>query len=186
MSHYPKLDFDNENPTAPSSSSSSKKWSITPLGARILTLVSLIVSIVIMKTNNISFKDGGLELTVDYNYVHTYRYAVFSMVAGFAYTLVQIPFAIYYLKTGKRLINHRLFSYLEFYGDKLSAFLLATAVGAVFGVTSELKRGADRLQGDDQSKYDNFLNLGYISGGFLLIAFVGSAVTAIKSSLALS
>jgi len=183
MSHYPK--FDNENPTAPSSSTlSSKKWSITPLGARILTLVSLIVSIVIMKTNDIPFKDGSIQITIDYSFIHTYRYVLYSMVVGFVYTVVQIPFAIYYIKT--RLAKHELFSYIEFYGDKVCGFLLATAVGAVFGVTSELKRGADGAKGDDQSKYDDFFNLSYVSAGFLLIAFVGSAVSSVKSSLALS
>lgn len=44
------------------------------------------------------------------------------MLVGFAYNLLQIPPAIYYLKTGKSLINYYGFFLFDLYGDKVSFF----------------------------------------------------------------
>lgn len=42
-----------------------------------------------------------------------------TVVIGLAYTLLQIPFAIRYVSSGKRLVDHHGLVLFEFYGDKV-------------------------------------------------------------------
>ncbi|KAI7995114.1 CASP-like protein 4D1 [Camellia lanceoleosa] len=70
------------------------------------------------------------------------------------------------------------------------SFILATGVGAGFGVTKDLKRIMDilnKLSGNDLgSKLDYFFNKTYVSAGFLFIGFLTSGISSITSLLALS
>ncbi|KAK2990332.1 hypothetical protein RJ640_003604 [Escallonia rubra] len=167
MSQFPQY----EEPKA-------SKLPLITLVSRVVTLASLVVSVVILKTNNI--KSGGYR-TFTYKEIYSYKYAMFAMVIGFAYTLSQIPFAVYYLKTGKRLINHHKLLQCDFYGDKLLSYLLATAIGAAFGVTADLKKTSDSIE-----KLDNYFQIAYISVAFLLVGFLSSVVSSIASSFAIS
>lgn len=54
-----------------------------------------------------------------YSLMVSCRYVLYSMVIGFAYTCLQLPFAAYYVIIGKRLINRYGFLQYEFYGDKV-------------------------------------------------------------------
>lgn len=47
------------------------------------------------------------------------RYVVSTAIIGFVYTLIQIPFAIYYASKEKRFIKHQCLPEFDFYGDKV-------------------------------------------------------------------
>ncbi|KAK2990331.1 hypothetical protein RJ640_003603 [Escallonia rubra] len=155
----------------------ASKLPLTTLVSRVVTLAALVVSVVILKTNNI--KSDGYR-TFTYKDIYSYKYIMFAMVIGFAYTLSQTPFAVYYLMTGKRLINHYKLLQYDFYGDKVLSYLLATAVGAAFGVTADLKKNERR------EKFNDYYQIVYISAGFLLIGFLSSVVSSSASSFAIS
>ncbi|KAI3816434.1 hypothetical protein L1987_16131 [Smallanthus sonchifolius] len=116
------------------------------------------------------------------------------MVAGFGYNLLQLPFAMYFFFTKKRLINNNVFLYFEFYGDKICLTLLATAVGSLFGATVETKKASSKIKAFDggydakdyHSKTDDFCMMAYVSSAFLLIGFLSSMISSIMSSTALS
>lgn len=86
----------------------------------------------------------------------------------------------------------------EFVGDKIVLSLVATGVGAIFGVTVDLKSNMDEVEDAVEevylittffplrSKLDDFFNRTYIPAIFLLIAFVTCGVSSILSSLALT
>ncbi|KAK3028977.1 hypothetical protein RJ639_040004 [Escallonia herrerae] len=152
----------------------ASKLPLTILVSRVVTLASLVVSVVILKTNNI--KSDGYR-TFTYKEIYSYKYAMFAMLIGFAYTLSQIPFAVYYLKTGKRLINHHKLLQCDFYGDKLLSYLLATAAGAAFGVTADLKKTTEIVE-----KLDNYFQISYISVSFLLVGFLSAVVSSMKKN----
>ncbi|KAK1390152.1 hypothetical protein POM88_018330 [Heracleum sosnowskyi] len=171
----------------------ASKVPLVSLGARIVTTASLVASIIILKSAKVTYKVDGDKYHFSYNESSTYQYVLLSMLVGFAYNLLQIPSAIYYLKTGKSLINYYGFFLFDLYGDKLGLLLLATSTGASFGATLEIKRAADDLKtigghdaSDYKSKIGDFSSMAYLSAGLLLIAFVSSAVSSIISSLALS
>ncbi|KAK9277867.1 hypothetical protein L1049_027424 [Liquidambar formosana] len=115
-------------------------------------------------------------------------------VIGFAYTLFQIPFAVYYVSTGKRMISNDCLPEFDFYGDKVISYLLATGTGAGFGVTFEFKKflnalfdslvalnvaGADELR----SKSERFLDRGNIATGLLFLGFLCMVVLSVLSSI---
>ncbi|KAL9683462.1 hypothetical protein QQ045_015284 [Rhodiola kirilowii] len=155
----------------------STSMAIPILVIRVIALLALAGAVALMVTNNeksdeISFKD-----------LYAYRYVVAAGVVGFAYSLLQLPFAVYYVATGKRMIKNGLF---DFFGDKIMSWFLATAVGAGIAVTYELKKLLGALLGspdDEESKLDEFLNRGYISTGVLAVAFFCLAILSVLSSL---
>ncbi|KAK3028971.1 hypothetical protein RJ639_039998 [Escallonia herrerae] len=167
MSQLPQY----EEPKAP-------KLPLTILVSRVVTLAALVVSVVILKTNKVT---SDVYRTFTYKDICSYKYIMFAMVIGFAYTLSQIPFAVYYLMMGKRLINHYKLLQYDFYGDKFLSYLLATAVGAAFGVTADLKK-----TNESREKFNNYFQIAYISAGFLLIGFLSSVVSSSASSFAIS
>lgn len=120
-------------------------------------------------------------------------------VIGLAYTLIQLPFSIYQvMSSGKHLSIHAALMPCEFVGDKIVLSLVATGVGAIFGVTVDLKSNMDEVEDAVEevylittffplrSKLDDFFNRTYIPAIFLLIAFVTCGVSSILSSLALT
>lgn len=52
------------------------------------------------------------------------RYVVAAGVVGFAYSLLQLPLAIFLVATGKRMIRNGLLLEFDFFGDKVSYSLL--------------------------------------------------------------
>ncbi|CAK9161633.1 unnamed protein product, partial [Ilex paraguariensis] len=93
---------------------SGSKLPLITVVARVVTFVSALVSAVVMKTNNSTTDKYSLR----YKDVHSYRYALFTMVVGFAYSLLLTPFAIYYLRKGKLLINQYVFLQFQLFGDQ--------------------------------------------------------------------
>ncbi|KAK4373409.1 hypothetical protein RND71_008793 [Anisodus tanguticus] len=161
MSNYPQYNID-EKP------SSSSKIPLITLGARVVTIATLLVSWGVLQTSEVTF-DNGARLT--YDYYRSYSYTLFAVIAGAVYNLLHIPFAIYFLIRKKRLINH-----------KIIFGVLATGAGAALGATMDLKK---IVYNDDNSKYHDFLNLMYIPAAFLWAGLVSSGISSILSSLSL-
>ncbi|KAL8520758.1 hypothetical protein ACS0TY_011345 [Phlomoides rotata] len=157
------------------------KFPVTTLTARVVAAVSLIVSAVIVRTNHVTLSNGYV---FNYNDLRSFKYIFFVTLFGIGYTLLQLPFAIYYMKTKKHLINNYRFLEIDFYADKVVAFVLATGVGAAFGVTVDMKR----LWGlsDDADKIQDFYTMAYIPAVFLLVASISCLVSTIHSSLTLT
>ncbi|KAJ0048073.1 hypothetical protein Pint_16840 [Pistacia integerrima] len=156
---------------------------------RIFALLLSVGCIVVLVTDTVKFTDGSKTTFED---VMTYKYVPCQRAIGGAYSLWQLPCAIYYAFTQKRLI--------DFYGDKylfffqMVGFVLASGVGAVFAVTYELKSFVNdfvetllSLGFEDtigfKSGTDKFLNRIYIAAGLLLGAFVCMALPSVLSSI---
>ncbi|KAK4375791.1 hypothetical protein RND71_006468 [Anisodus tanguticus] len=114
----------------------------TPRAMAILVLrfftMLLCAGTVPLMINN-SFELSGGEKT-KYSDIKGYRYVLAAAIGGFAYSLIQLPFAIYYACTGNRIIHGRFLGMLDFYVDKVLTFVMASGVGVGYGVSSELKR----------------------------------------------
>ncbi|KAL8470462.1 hypothetical protein ACS0TY_033084 [Phlomoides rotata] len=159
---------------------------VSPLVAliiRILTFVSLLISVVIIATTSATVDlsvDLGLATTakLHFNDFYAYRYMLATGVLGIAYTLVQTAFTIYFVSTGNRFGGDGL-ALLDFYGDKVVSYILATGAGAGFGLTVDTKRG------EDNSDINSFFNRASAAASLLLIGFLFSAVSSIFSSLSL-
>ncbi|KAL1823590.1 CASP-like protein 4D1 [Daucus carota subsp. sativus] len=156
---------------------SSKTLVNTSLLLRILSLLVLAASVVVMVTNTVTDIDGSKD---HFTILTTYRYVLAIGAVGFLYTLVQIPFAVYYVCTEKRLIRNGCLPIFDFYGDIVISFLLATASGAGFAATYELKKLVVGVVGFGETT--KFLNRGYISIGLLFAGSVCMVILSILSS----
>lgn len=56
--------------------------------------------------------------------LYYYRYVVSAGMGGFLYSFIQLPFAMYYAFTGKKVIKGRFLGMLDFYADKVCFFNL--------------------------------------------------------------
>ncbi|XP_059627742.1 CASP-like protein 4D1 [Cornus florida] len=184
------------SPLPPVQPRASKTLPIATLVMRSVTLTALLLSLIVIASDSATARVDLIKFTIHFKDFYAYRYMLSTIVIGMAYTLLQIPFAIYHVSMGKRLVKHGGFLHFDFYGDKVLLSLLATGVGAAFGATLDLKKRMDDLEDDFQdygvtdfsqfrSKADNFFNMANISTGFLLIAFLISGVSSILSSMAL-
>lgn len=130
---------------------------------------------------------------------------VATAAIGVVYLILQLPFAIYYASTEKRLIRGELLPQFDFYADKIVSLLLASGVGAGFAVSFELKKilpdafdviiaisqatgNADfdeivQLFEQEKSKTPGFLNKGIIASGILLVGCLLMAIVSVLSSL---
>ncbi|KAK1419783.1 hypothetical protein QVD17_29114 [Tagetes erecta] len=172
----------------------ASKMPIVTLASRVTILATLAVSMSLLKSNGVTYKQGPDDpVPFNYNDVVTYEYVFFGMVAGFGYNLLQVPFAMYFFFTKKRLINNNTFFEFEFYGDKICLTLLATVVGSLFGATVETRNRSLDIEDIDgypaanyHLKVKEFCMMAYVSAGFLLIGFISSMVLSIVSSKALA
>ncbi|XP_071920030.1 CASP-like protein 4D1 [Coffea arabica] len=153
----------------------SSKVPIFSLAARVATFASLVVTVVILQTNKATL---NTEFRLTYSdttcLFHSYRYMLYVSILGLVYTVMQIPLAVYYFGARKRLIEHYSLLHIDFYGDKIMSLLLGEGVGA----TSDLNMAYQT------SKL--FFDLSYVAAVFILIGCLGSAISSIFSSLALS
>lgn len=161
---------------------------------RLVSLASLVVSLSVMASNSEKLDS---RTTVHFNDIYSYRYVVATCVIGMVYTLLQSSLLIYEVGSGKKIYDHPFPRVIfEFIGDKVILCLLATAVGAAFGATLDLKSKADELEdaledyvgfgSPSLAKLDDFLTRAYIPTIFLLIAFLTCGVSSVLSSLALA
>ncbi|XP_009785759.1 CASP-like protein PIMP1 [Nicotiana tabacum] len=170
MSNYPQYNFD-EKP------SSSSKIPLITLGARVVSLATLLVSWGVLQTSEVTF-DNGARLT--YDYYRSYSYTLFAVIAGAIYNVLHIPFAVYFLIRKKPLINHKVFRQIELYGDKIIFGIVATGAGTALGATMDLQK---TVYDDDNSKYHDFLNLMYVPSAFVWAGFVTCGISSILSCL---
>ncbi|KAF5453542.1 hypothetical protein F2P56_028439 [Juglans regia] len=95
---------------------------------------------------------------------------------GIAYTIMQtIAFVVLRIITDKDT-----WVLVDFYGDKVISYLLATGAAAGLGATSDL----DNIASPD-SGLGGFFGMGYASATILFLAFVCTGILSIMSSFAL-
>ncbi|CAN4100592.1 unnamed protein product [Withania somnifera] len=157
---------------------------------RLFTMLLCAASVPLMITN--SFQLSGGDKT-KYSDIKGYRYVVAAALVGFGYSLLQLPFALYYAVTGKRAFHGRFLGLLDFYVDKVMTFFMASGVGVGFGVSSELKRfingfvdtiessGIDTFD-ELRNKSQKFFDRGNLATTPLLAGFVTMAVLTIITS----
>ncbi|PIN12348.1 hypothetical protein CDL12_15048 [Handroanthus impetiginosus] len=154
---------------------------IVMLIVRVLTFISLIVSVIIIVTNTatstVDTSFGTINVKIKFNAFYAYRYMLATGVIGMAYTLLQTAFTIFYVTTGNRFGGDGL-AFFEFYGDMVFSHMLATGAGAGFGLTVDLNRTSD-------SETNSFLNKANAAASLLLIGFIFSAISSVFSSLSL-
>ncbi|XVF70363.1 hypothetical protein PTKIN_Ptkin11bG0156000 [Pterospermum kingtungense] len=153
----------------------SKAMAIATVLLRIFTILFAVGCVVVLILDK--FEEDGDKAT--FKDIISYRYVLATAAIAAAYNLLQLPFAIYYACTEKRLIRGDFLPAVDFYADKVIAFVVASGVGAGFLVTKELKE----LFGDSSKKLVNFFNKGYIATGLLAGAFLCMVLLAILSSV---
>ncbi|XP_068663094.1 CASP-like protein 4D1 [Aristolochia californica] len=182
--------------TTPSEPSPSKLWPISILLLRLLTFLFLIVSLIVLVTDSVTLTLDLRTVNLHFNDIYAYRYLLSAAVIGCSYTLLQIPFAVYYVSMGKRMGSTEGLLHFDLFTDKLITLLLATGVGAGFGTTGDFKKILDSVvdlledYGEfntavSLSKLDKFFNMVHVSTGFLLIGCVCMTVLSVISSYAL-
>ncbi|XP_073042030.1 CASP-like protein PIMP1 [Primulina eburnea] len=148
---------------------------VVALAVRVITFILVLVSVIIMATNKIA---GAVKFSDFY----AYRYMLAAGVIGMAYTLLQAAFTVFYVSTGNKIGGDGI-SVVDFFGDKVVSYLLATGAAACFGLTVDLKRIND--QGIVDSDTDRFLNKANAAAALLFIGFIFSAMSSIISCLSL-
>ncbi|GKU91927.1 hypothetical protein SLEP1_g5732 [Rubroshorea leprosula] len=147
---------------------------------KLLTIVFLLAALVVLATDTetieLSNKTEFIILRIHFKDMYTYRYMLGVCVIGMAYTLLQIVFSFYNIRTGKRLSNPT----FDFYGDKLLSYILATGAAAGFGATSDMQSTFQRV-----NLLGNFFKRGYAASALVLFGFVYAALLSIFSYYAL-
>ncbi|XP_010534670.1 PREDICTED: CASP-like protein 4D2 [Tarenaya hassleriana] len=167
----------------PTGSPSPSKTAVLVLLLRLLTAAFLVVSVIVLGTNSGTFEISGLAAKVRFKDVYAYRYMLSAGVIGLVYSVIQLFFSISQFATGK--INPINFQ-LDFYGDKIMSYFLATGSAAGFGVTKDLKAALLAfVTFDSTDPVDKFFGKAYASASLLLLAFVCLAVLSVFSSFAL-
>ncbi|KAL6311848.1 hypothetical protein AAG906_024442 [Vitis piasezkii] len=165
--------------TEPSSSTPSP---VISLVLRLLTFISILISLIILTNNSATIVVNSTELKLRFKDVYAYRYMLFALVVGLPYILLQIVFGIYHVSMGKRISSSgESLLQFDFYADKVMSYILATGTGAAFGATLDLKEVFSELG----SNYNKFFNKGSAAASFILFAFLFTAVSSVFSSLAL-
>ncbi|CAG7874162.1 unnamed protein product [Brassica rapa] len=157
---------------------------VVVLFLRVLTVVFLVITVIILSTNSVTIDSQGTVLKYYFKDVYAYRYMFSAAIIGLVYAVVQLFFTISELATRiKNPINYQ----LDFYGDKIISYLLATGSAAGFGVSKDLKDALLALVAlDSTDPVDKFFSRGYASASMLLFAFVCLAVLSVFSSYAIS
>ncbi|KAJ9141602.1 hypothetical protein P3X46_032114 [Hevea brasiliensis] len=171
------------------------------LALRILTLSALVACVVVFIINSVSVKVVIEDLTINNEPTKitvrdfiAYRFVISTAIIGTAYTILQLPFALNYACTGKRMMRNECLPEFDFYGDKVISFLLATGAGAGFAVSFELKSilkdlftaiedpTIPEIQ-ESKASYNRFLNRGIIATAVLSLGFLCTAIISVLSSI---
>ncbi|XP_068661239.1 CASP-like protein 4D1 [Aristolochia californica] len=174
----------------------SKLWPGTILLLRLLTFLFLFVSVIVLVTDSVTFTLNLKTAKVHFNDVYAYRYLLSAAVIGCSYTLLQIPFAVYFFSMGKRMGGNEGLLHFDLFADKVITLLLASGVGAGFGATVDFKKILDSVvdlledygqfsTAESFSKLDKFLDVIHVSTGFLLIGCACMTVLSVISSYSL-
>nr|GMD26352.1 CASP-like protein 4D1 [Ipomoea batatas] len=190
MSEFDRYIWDEEQKQQGQQPRKKSKLALLLLLSRVTTLVSLAISIVILKNSGKTYDetvtyDGNTYKNgyrISYSNYSSYKYMMFIMVVGCVYNLLQIPLAVYYFFREKHLISHRGFVLFQFFADQVIMALLATALGATFGATVDLDKGVRNKDKVEQNlhRYWRFM---YLPAIFFLIGFITSIISSITTSL---
>ncbi|PRQ15834.1 hypothetical protein RchiOBHm_Chr7g0177731 [Rosa chinensis] len=155
---------------------------------RIFTLAACVASGWLLVLDHFTISNQKLR----FQDLVTFRYVLSAAVIGAAYSILQLPFNIYYASTQKRLIRNGCMPEFDFFADKVVSLILSSAVGAGFGAGVELKKfieallpllGLDNLR-EAQTKNDDFYEKAIVATGILLVGAVCMAVVSILTSIA--
>ena len=105
-----------------------------------LRLITMLVSagtIPIMISNSFELSSGE---KIKYSDIKAYRYVLAASIVVSAYSLIKIPFELYYAVTGRHSSHRKFLGRVDFVIDKLLSFYMASGVGVGYGVSTELKR----------------------------------------------
>ncbi|KAL7147974.1 hypothetical protein ABFS83_06G147200 [Erythranthe nasuta] len=142
---------------------------VIALVLRVLTFLALLISVILIGTDTIR----GYK----FNDFSAYSYMFASGIIGIIYTFTQIGFKISHLTSGYQSGVDGGWLLIDFYGDKVLSYMLATGTATGFGLTVDLNHSSGR--------YSGFLNKANASASLLFFAFMFSAVSSVFSSLAL-
>ncbi|XP_010517306.1 PREDICTED: CASP-like protein 4D2 [Camelina sativa] len=151
---------------------------------RVLTGGFLVIALIILSTNSVTIVSQGSAFKFHFKDVYAYRYMLSAAAIGLVYAVVQLFFTISLFATGiKDPFNYQ----LDFYGDKVISYLVATGSAAGFGVSKDLKDTFLALVAlDSTDPVDTFFSRGYASASLLLFAFICLAALSVFSSLAVA
>ncbi|ESQ52633.1 hypothetical protein EUTSA_v10017310mg [Eutrema salsugineum] len=168
----------------PSPSPPPISFRVVVLFLRVLTAVFLLITVIILSTNSITIQSQGNSLKFHFKDVYAYRYMFSAAIIGLVYAVIQLFFTISELATRiKNPFNYQ----LDFYGDKIMSYLVATGSAAGFGVSKDLKDAIIALVAlDSTNPVDKFFSRGYASASMLLFAFFCLAVLSVFSSHAIA
>ncbi|CAK9312328.1 unnamed protein product [Citrullus colocynthis] len=161
------------------------------VGLRIFIFLCLLIALVVIATDKLALIDG---FKATFNDVQGYRYVLSVTIIGLAHTILQLGFSIYHVITQNIPFWNGL-PLFNYYADQVITWVLATAVGAGFAVTAELKRFVDsridRELGDygffspqvdeQKSLIDEFFDKAYIATAILFLAFLSMATLLLLS-----
>ncbi|XP_062089497.1 CASP-like protein 4D1 [Humulus lupulus] len=150
---------------------------IVSLGLWFFTFILLLVALIILATNSKTIDDVSITLNVQK--IYAYRYMLSVIVFGMIYSLWRLGFSFYLL-----LNKAKGYFLIDFYGDKIISYLLATGTAAGFAVTKDLNALFNQEFEDDE--VDEFCSKGYASASLVLVAFVCTAILSVMSSYALA
>ncbi|XP_073042026.1 CASP-like protein PIMP1 [Primulina eburnea] len=158
---------------------------VVALAARMITFICLLVSAVVMVTNKINMIDAE---SIKFSDFYVYRYMLAAAVIGIAYTLLQAALTLLHVLTGNKIGGDGLRT-VDFFGDKVVSYLLATGAAACFGFTVDVKRLNDASENvagiAGNTDTDKFLNKANAAAAVLFVGFIFSALSSIISSLSL-
>ncbi|KAF3438318.1 hypothetical protein FNV43_RR21080 [Rhamnella rubrinervis] len=169
----------------------TKVVAYTTLVLRIIDILSLIASVVLLVLNNSTLSDGTKTSFKDF---HAYWFVLATAVLGAAYSIVQLTFDIYYACTEKRLIRHERLPQFDFYADEIMSLILASGVGAGYGMSLEFKRFINQVfdalealgdcdLSEARSKGQDFFNKGIFVTSLLLLGCLCMTMVSVFSSI---
>ncbi|KAL6899259.1 hypothetical protein ACP4OV_005917 [Aristida adscensionis] len=155
------------------------------LGARVLMIAVLAMSVLIMNANRSTkydYQSAGYNIKLQ-----SYSYAVAAAVFGMAGSLLQILVPVYLFCTGKRRMLSILILNISMYTDIVVTVALASGVGAGFGATNdvvEYTKHASKWGDDVRQDLIRYYQRGSVGIVFLLIGMILSVcATVISASL---
>ncbi|KAF4363410.1 hypothetical protein F8388_016538 [Cannabis sativa] len=146
---------------------------IVCLGLWFFTTILLLIALIILATNS------NHELTLNFQTLYAYRYMLSVIVFGLVYSLWRLGFSIYLF-----IANVKGYFLIDFYGDKIISYFLATGTAAGLAVTKDLNAFFNQQLEDYE--IDEFCSKGYASASLVLIAFLCTAILSVMSSYAIA
>ncbi|KAK4284148.1 hypothetical protein QN277_001018 [Acacia crassicarpa] len=171
--------MESSAPASLSSSSSTVSRTVL-LVLRVQSLVFLLISLILISVDKATAVLAGLK--IKFSDFQSYRYMLATIIIGFLYNLFQMALLIFNAITGKRLISGGLGYHLDFLGDKMTAYLLATGAAAGFGASEDVHRAFTDLL---FVPFDSFFNTANASAALLFVAFLFTATASVFASYAL-